>query len=154
MADVEVSERIDASPETVWALVSDVPRMGQWSPETTGCRWLDGAAGPEVGARFRGSNRKGFRRWSTTCEVTAAEPGRRFSFDVSSGGLPISTWTYAFTAEGSGTLAVESWTDRRPAWLRVLGVPMMGVADRAAHNRRGMQATLAALKAAAESTSS
>jgi hypothetical protein len=116
------------------------------------CRWLDGADGPVVGARFRGTNRHRLLRWSTTCTVTAAEPGRRFAFDVDFGGVPISTWAYDLVPTRTGCEVTESWSDRRPHWMRVGSVPVMGIADRAGHNRRGMQATLAALRAAAEAT--
>jgi hypothetical protein len=151
MADVEVSEHVAADPATVWGLVSDVTRMGQWSPETTSCRWLRGATGPAVGARFVGTNRHGVRRWSTRCTVTAAEPGRRFAFDVDFAGVAISKWAYELCEDPDGCVVTESWTDLRPLWMRVSSVPVMGVADRAAHNRRGMRATLAALREAAES---
>jgi uncharacterized protein YndB with AHSA1/START domain len=151
VSDVEVSRRIAADPHLLWRMVSDVTRMGEWSPETTSCRWLDGADGPAPGARFRGSNRHGLLRWSTVCTVTAAEPGSRFAFDVGYGPLAISTWTYDFTAGDDGCVVTESWTDRRPSWMRVASVPVMMVADRAGHNRRGMEATLAALETAAGS---
>jgi uncharacterized protein YndB with AHSA1/START domain len=151
MSDVEVSTQIAADPVTVWQMVSDVTRMGRWSPETTSCRWLDGADGPVPGARFRGSNKHGFRRWSTTCTVTHADEGKRFSFDVTYGPTPISTWDYVFTATDGGTTVTESWTDRRPGWMRLMSTPVLGIADRSGHNRRGMEATLAALKSAAES---
>jgi len=151
MADVEVSEQVRADPATVYALVSDVTRMGSWSPETTSCRWLDGATGPAVGAKFRGSNRHGpVLRWSTTCTVTDADPGRRFAFDVDYAGVPISTWSYDFVPTADGCTVTESWTDLRPRVMRVASVPIMGVADRAKHNRRGMETTLAALRATAE----
>jgi uncharacterized protein YndB with AHSA1/START domain len=153
MSDVEVTEAIAAAPEVVWRLVSDVTRMGEWSPETTSCRWLGAASGPAVGAKFKGSNKYGFRRWSTLCTVTTAEPGKQFSFDVHYGPLSISTWDYTFTADGPGTMVSESWTDRRPGWMKSLSRPVMGVADRDGHNRRGMEATLATLKAAAETGS-
>ncbi|HEU5035234.1 MAG TPA: SRPBCC family protein [Mycobacteriales bacterium] len=149
MSDVEVSAQVPADPVTVWGMVSDVTRMGQWSPETTSCRWLDGADGPAPGARFRGSNKYGFRRWSTTCTVTDADEGKRFGFDVAYGGTPISHWDYTFTATDGGTTVTESWTDRRPTWMRLLSTPVMGIADRAGHNRRSMQQTLESLKAAA-----
>ena len=42
---VSVTREIDASAETVWAMVSDVTRMGEWSPETDGGAWLGGATG-------------------------------------------------------------------------------------------------------------
>jgi len=150
MSDVEVRARIAADPRKVYDLVSDLPRMGELSPENTGGRWIDGASGPAVDAKFRGSNRKGLRRWSTTVTVTEADPGRRFAFEVTYGPLAISTWEYDLTATPEGCEVVESWTDRRPSWMRVASAPVMGVRDRAAHNRAGMEETLAKLKAAAE----
>ena len=152
-ADVTVEEVIAAPPEVLYGLVSDVSRMGEWSPETTSCRWVGGATGPRVGARFRGSNRLGWRRWSTQCTVVAAEPGTRFSFHVDLAGLPISRWTYEFLPEGQGTRVRESWTDRRPGWMDRFGKPVMGISDREAHNRAGMEATLAALRRHAEAAS-
>ncbi len=151
MSDVQVSADIAAPKDLVWTLVSDLPRMGEWSPENTGGRWVDGATGPTVGAKFRGSNRKGLRRWSTTCTVTAADKGSRFSFEVTYGPLRISTWDYTLTGTGKKTTVTEEWTDRRPMWMKLGSGPVMGVVDRAAHNRQGMEQTLARLKAAAES---
>ncbi len=151
MSDVQVSADIAAPAEKVWTLVSDLPRMGEWSPENTGGRWVGGATGPVEGAQFRGSNRKGLRRWSTTCTVTAADAGKKFAFEVTYGPLAISTWEYTFTTNGTSTTVVEEWTDRRPTWMKVASGPVMGVSDRADHNRRGMQQTLERLKAAAES---
>jgi len=151
VSDAQATTTIAAPPEKVWHLVSDLPRMGEWSPENTGGRWIGGSSGPTVGAKFRGSNKKGLRRWSTTCVVTAADEGKRFSFDVTYGPLAISTWDYTFTDTGNGTTVTEEWTDRRPTWMKVASGPVMGVMDRAAHNRRGMEETLAAVKRAAES---
>jgi uncharacterized protein YndB with AHSA1/START domain len=150
VTDVEVRETVAAPPEEVYALVSDVTRMGEWSPETSSCRWVGDATGPAVGARFRGSNRRGPLLWTTTCTVTAAEPARRFAFSVAYAGVPISDWSYTFAAGGAGCTVVESWTDRRNKLLQVTSMPVMGVVDRGAHNRRGMVVTLAALKRAAE----
>ena len=131
-------------------MVSDLPRMGEWSPENTGGRWLDGANGPSVGAKFRGGNAKGLRRWSTTCLVTDATPGKRFAFEVTYGRVAISTWEYDLTADDSSTRVTESWTDRRPAWMKLASGPVMGVWDRSAHNRHNMEETLASLKKTAE----
>jgi hypothetical protein len=152
VSDVEVSTRVQADPQVLYGLVSDVPRMGEWSPETRSCRWLDppGTAGPAVGARFRGTNRHGLRWWTTTSTVTAAEPGVRFAFDVSFGPADISSWAYELAPDGDGCVVTESWSDRRAGWMRLASVPAMGVVDRAAHNRRTMLATLDALRVAAE----
>ncbi|HEX7187373.1 MAG TPA: SRPBCC family protein [Actinomycetes bacterium] len=148
--DVLVTEQVSTDPGTLYDLVSDVTRMGSWSPETTSCRWLGGATAAAVGARFRGTNKHGPMRWSTTCTVTAADPGRRFGFDVDFLGVPIAQWGYRFEPVVGGCTVTETWTDKRAAWMRVASMPVMGIADRAAHNRRGMQATLAALRQAAE----
>jgi hypothetical protein len=152
MAEEIVEETIAAPPAALYALVSDVTRMGEWSPETTSCRWLGGATGPEVGARFTGANRDGWRRWSTTCTVVAAEPGSRFAFDVSFGPFPVSQWAYDFVAQGDGCVVRETWTDRRQGWMVKLSPVAMGVRDRGEHNREGMRATLSALRRAAEIT--
>jgi hypothetical protein len=147
--DVQVSEPIAADPKVVYDLISDVTRMGEWSPETTSACWVSGD-GPEVGARFRGVNRRGPVRWVTTCTVTAADPGRRFAFTVRFGPWPISEWAYDIVASDGACTVTESWVDKR-GWSMRAGSPLvMGIVDRAAHNRAGMQATLAALKVAAE----
>jgi hypothetical protein len=68
----------------VWELVSDVTKIGRYSPETFEAEWLEGATGPSVGAKFRGHvkrNQKGPIYW-TTCTVTSSEPGREFAFGV------------------------------------------------------------------------
>jgi uncharacterized protein YndB with AHSA1/START domain len=100
--------------------------------------------------RFRGSNRDGWRRWSTTCTVTAAEPGKAFAFRVAFGPLDVAEWRYDIEAAGDGCVVRESWRDRRAGWFRAAYPVVMGVPDRAEHNRRGMAETLRALKAAAE----
>jgi hypothetical protein len=151
MSDVEVSETVEAKADRLYELVSDLPRMGEWSPENTGGKWLGGATGAAAGAKFRGSNRAGWRRWSTTVTVTSAEPGRRFAFDVDTFGVPVSTWEYELTERDGACTVTERWTDRRPGWMRTVAIPVTGVRDREDHNRRNMQKTLQRLKASAES---
>lgn len=148
----EVSIDVDVSPDEVYALVSDLPRMGEWSPECTKCRWLGGATTATPGARFKGYNRIGRRRWTTVGRVVAAEPGREVSFDIHTvGGLPVARWTYRIAPDGRGGCTVtETWEDRRNAVTRLLGQLATGVTDRAAHNEAGMRATLERIKATAE----
>ena len=146
---VTVSADVAAPPERVWALVSDVTRMGEWSPETTACDWLGDARGPAVGARFRGRNQIGWRRWSTTCTVTAADAGERFSFRVASVGLSVADWSFDMVPNETGCRVTESFTDRRGWIITTLGRLVTGVADRENHNRPGMEQTLARLSAAA-----
>ncbi len=151
----EVSEkvRVAAAPETVWRLVSDVTRMGEWSPETRQCRWVGGASAPTVGARFVGANRNRLWRWSTQCRVTEAVPGTSFAFDVSFAGQPIAHWRYEIRPVDGGCEVTESTSDRRSALMHVMGLVGSGVRDRASHNRVTMRATLTALSAAAQKAS-
>lgn len=142
--------RVAAPADELYALVSDVGRMGEWSPENVGGRWLAGATGPAVGARFSGSNRRGWRRWSTICTVVAADPGRKFEFDVGFAGISVSRWTYEFQPDGDATVVTETWTDRRPGWFALVVGPTMGVADLPAHHQENIRKTLANLTAAAE----
>ncbi|MCU0268889.1 MAG: SRPBCC family protein [Acidimicrobiales bacterium] len=153
MADVvRVEQEISASPEQVWALISDVTRMGEWSPETESCEWKGGATGPKVGARFQGRNRNGKKQWSTQCTVTAAEPGRSFAFRVKAGPLGVAEWRYDLEPVDGGCRVTETWTDERGWLVTTLGKPVSGVADRAEHNRRTMAETLGRLTTAAEAT--
>lgn len=142
---------IEAPAQRVYAMVSDVTRMPEWSPEQAAARWIGGATGPAVGARFRGSNRNGRRHWSTTCTVTAAEPGKRFAFRVSSYGLPVAEWSYDLADTNAGCVVTESTVDRRGWLIRYGGGVVTGVWQRPVHNLDGIRRTLAALKAAAES---
>lgn len=104
------SIHIDAPPDRVYAVISDVTRTGEWSPECRRCCWEGAAAGPAVGARFRGYNRYRWLRWSRLNEVRVAEPGREFAFTV----LPdrmnkdSSVWRYRLEPEDGGTRLTES----------------------------------------------
>ena len=152
MADtVSVTREINAPAERVWAMVSDVTRMGEWSPESGGGRWLEGATGASPGAKFRATNQIGKRKWSTTATVVDADPGRRFSFQVSTAGLKVAEWRYDFEPNGPGCRVSETWVDRRASLFKPLTKVATGVSDRGAHNRAGMEKTLERLAAAAES---
>lgn len=144
-----VTREMAAPADRVYALVSDLPRMGEWSNENVGGTWTAGATGPAPGARFTGSNRNGLRRWQTSVTVVDAIPGERFAFDVSVLGIPISRWEYAFEPTDHGCRVTESWTDRRPGYFKPIARIATGVADRAEHTRAGMALTLERLAAAA-----
>jgi uncharacterized protein YndB with AHSA1/START domain len=146
------SRDIAAPAARVWALVSDLPRMGEWSPENEGGRWVKGTTGPMLGAIFRGNNKNGIRRWSTTVTVVACDPGKVFEFAVTAGPLAVAKWRYEFEDIATGCRVTESWVDERKPWLasvaRVLG-------DHGASNaERQMTSTLASLAKAAETAPS
>ncbi len=149
----EVTIDIAAPPVTVYGLVSDITRMGEWSPECWRCIWAGNATGPAVGARFRARN-KGRRgpSWFNTPVVTVADPGREFAFNRKGPGIGSYTWRYVLAATETGTRVTESYDVERPLpkamnWITEKWV---GSSDRDADLRDGMQVTLARIKAAAE----
>lgn len=145
--------RVDAPPRKVWAMVTDLPGMGELSPENRGGRWIGGATGPARGARFRGVNRNGDLHWWTRVRVVEFEPGRLFTFDVRSPfGVRVSRWSYELApAIGGGTLLTEHWY-RVGNWFvrRILGPRVTGQADRPGYNAKSIEHTLAAVKARLE----
>ena len=146
---------VAAAPEVLYDMVSDVTRMGEWSPETIRCEWIDGATGPAPGVRFKGTNKRAFIRWSTKPEVVAAERGREFSFVTHSRG-PSTKWTYRFEpAAGGGTELVESFEalDDDSAFLTFMERYFMRITDRQADLEKGMQHTIERIKAVAEAMS-
>lgn len=141
---------MEASPAEVWALVSDVTRIGEFSPETFEAEWLDGATGPAVGAKFRGHvkrNGVGPIYWSP-CEVTACEPERVFEFAVGSAAKPINTWRYELEPTETGTNVTESFHLAENLATKIYWT-LLGWA-RGKTNRNGMQQTLERIKAVVE----
>ena len=105
-----------------------------------------------VGARFKGSNKRGLARWSTTNEVEEATPGEAFAFKTLQSGY---RWIYRFEPDGDGTVVTERrepFRDR-PRLAKVFTQLLLGGEDGHTDElRAGMQQTLERLKAIAEST--
>jgi hypothetical protein len=142
-------------PEDVYAMVSDVTRMGEWSPVCKACWWDDGDSA-RVGAWFTGRNEQPDRTWETRCEVIAADPGREFTFVVGGAETPFARWSYTFAPVDGGTDLTESW-EVMPALIARFAENFddggdAALAERTATAHSGMAATLAAIKAAAESS--
>jgi len=148
----EASVHVEAPLEKVYDLVSDVGRMGEWSPECRRCEWLDGATGPAVDARFKGSNRRGLVRWSTKPRVVAADAGREFAFMTDFRGKDGTKWSYRFEPEGGGTKVTESFEimNDMPGYITFTEKYVMRIKDRKADLVNNMQATLTRIKTAAE----
>src|SRR3954452_8870405 len=145
-----VTVHMNAAPDTIWDLVSDVTRIGSYSPETFEAEWLDGATGPAVGAKFRGHvkrNGRGPIYW-TTCVVTVCEPGKEFAFGVGEADPPLNVWSYRLEAAGEGTDVTESFALAQTAPLRLYWA-LLGWA-RGRTNRNGMRTTLERIRAEVE----
>ena len=113
MIELQAS-RYEAAPAgALYDLVTDITRMGEWSPENQGGTWRDGATGPEVGARFIGRNRRK-AAWTTTATVTEADRGRAFAFVIGTVERPKTSWRYTFVSSGPGCEVTETCQILRP----------------------------------------
>jgi hypothetical protein len=136
----------------VYDLVSDVTRYGEWSPENVSGVWLDGAPKGTVGARFKGKNKRKLS-WTTTSEVTKAEPGTVFEF--ATGKAPDTRWRYEIRALDGGTCEVTEtleMVEQPGAVMRFMTKVATGVPwdQRIADLESGMRTTLDGVRAAAE----
>jgi hypothetical protein len=145
----EATVTIEADPQAVYALITDLSTLSELAEETASMKWRKGnAAAP--GAVFKGTNRNGFRRWTTTCTVTDADPGSAFAFDVDYLGIPVAHWRYEISRADGGCRVTERMWDRRPGWFVKPGGLATGVTDRLTANTEHIKLTLQRLKEQAE----
>ncbi len=141
---------IDRPADSLYDMVSDITRMGEWSPVCKAC-WWDPGEGPRVGAWFTGRNETPERTWETRSQVVAAEPGHEFAWTVGESWI---RWGYTFAPAAQGTKVTESW-EFLPAGIarfheRYGDDAQAQIADRTAAAHTGIPQTLAALKRAVE----
>jgi hypothetical protein len=153
----EASIEIDVSPDDAYAFVSDITRMGEWSPECVGVEWMEGHVGPAVGAQFNGHNKRGDNAWTTPNTVIAADPGREFAWVVGTPEFRVTEWRFRFEPSGSGTKVTESFElgDVDIGFASTVAAMEPEKQEPAIAARRtqlveDMRHTLAAIKAAAE----
>jgi uncharacterized protein YndB with AHSA1/START domain len=148
--DVEVSREIAASPRAVFSAITDVTRMGEWSPETYAAEWNEGFDGPAVGATFTGHNRNGDNEWSTEATIVELVENERFFFDCAVGDFVFSKWGYVIEPTDGGCRVTEYSQNLIPEEMREASAGISGVEDRTVHNRNTMTTTLDRLAAALE----
>ncbi|MFC5063637.1 SRPBCC family protein [Actinomycetospora atypica] len=134
---------IDATPEEVYAAVSDITRHGEWSGFTRACEW-DPGDGPRVGAHFTGHNSRPGRDWDTRSEVVAADPGREFAWEVNGGGV---RWGFELLPDEGGTRLTQRW-ELRPAGRELIRERFGedGITLRTDDARTSIPTTLATIK--------
>jgi hypothetical protein len=144
--EISQSIEINASPDEVFRIITDLPAMGRLSPENTGGQWLKSAQGPAVGAKFKGANANGTKSWTTTVTVVEFAPPSAFAFEVNVGPAKVARWAYAVEVTPTGSHVTESWTDRRNALSKWIGAKSTGVAHRDEFTVHSIQTTLDNLK--------
>ena len=151
-----VDRYIEATPQALYDIVSDVTRTPEMSPEVVKCTWIKPATGPAVGARFKAINNVGRGpSWPNKPVVLTADRGREWAFARTEIGGGTVEWRYKFVAEGTGTRVYESYTVTSP--VKTLGWfiidTLYGLKDRQSDLRRGMTQTLDRLAQIAEGAS-
>ncbi len=150
---IEISKDIAATPDAVYAAISDVTRMGEWSEECYACAWHEGFDGPAVGAVFDGHNRNGEKTWTTQAKVIEADPGRAFAFECSMMDFHYATWGYRIEPTGDGCTVTEWSEDLRPDSALEISKQISGIDDRGERNRQTMSGTLERLAASLKGAS-
>ncbi|RJQ69571.1 SRPBCC family protein [Pseudonocardiaceae bacterium YIM PH 21723] len=88
---------VNATPEQIWPLISDISVPPRFSPEAVSTRWVDEKSfigvneHPKVG------------QWETVCFVVINEPDSRFGWAVMDPENPTSTWTFELEPVEGGT---------------------------------------------------
>jgi uncharacterized protein YndB with AHSA1/START domain len=148
---LEATIDIDASPQAVWSVVSDLQRMGEWSPQCKKMKVFGGAVGK--GTRTLNINRKGLLVWPTSAKVVTFEPNKALAFRIVENKT---IWSYTLTPTATGTTVVEkreapSGTSAVSSLLvkRILG----GIDEFDVELVEGMNSTLRRIKTESEKSS-
>lgn len=149
---LEESIEVVATPQRVWELVSDLPRMAQWSPTVTSMK-VYGDEPIGLGTRTSNRNQDGELVWQTHAEVVGFEPPTEIAFRVEENWV---IWSFSMAPSEAGTTLVQ----RRAApdgiseiSLELTNAFMGGVAKYQEGLRVSMRATLERIKTEAEAAS-
>jgi uncharacterized protein YndB with AHSA1/START domain len=151
--------RIDAPPQRVWELITDIERIVEFSPECVAVEWLGRVTDPGVGARFAGTSRIGSFEWTRNCTITRFEKPTLFAYEVADEAdeAPQSRWRFEVTADGGGTIVTQHFshapTGRSTVRLMAEEEPAAAeetVAARTLMLSIGMRRTLEAMRATLE----
>jgi hypothetical protein len=154
----EVSVLIAATARSLWALVCDIQLPARFSSEFQGAEWLDGAAGPALGARFLGRNYHPARgEWETASTICEFQPEQTFGWSVGHPEFPAARWRFVLAPE-DGAVRLTQWVQLGPGPSGISSV-IESMPDkesrilrrRLAEHRANMEATITGIKSIAES---
>ena len=146
--NLEATIDIDAAPETVWNVLSDLAQMPKWSPQ---CQRMLVLGPLREGAYTLNVNRQGRKVWPTASKIERVEIGRALAFRTLTND---STWEFEIEPSATGTRL----TERRlvppdgTGWMSetIVSLVLGGEDSFDVEMLEGIKTTLAALKAAAE----
>lgn len=142
---------VEASAESLYDMISDITRTGEWSPICAACWWDNLDEAGVVGAWFTGRNEQSDRTWQTRSQVVVADRPHEFAWAV---GGSFVRWGYVLTPVESATRVTESW-DFLPAGIEMFEEKYRQeapaeIAARTAAALAGLSKTLVAIKRTAE----
>ena len=106
---------VEAPPERVWPLVSDIFLMAKLSTELRQVEWLGGATGPALGRCFAGRTaNRALGEWETVSTIVECDEPRCFAWAVGDPDHPSTTWRFTLRPAGPGTV-LEQWAQMGPA---------------------------------------
>ena len=136
----------------MWALVSDVTRIGEFSPETFEAKWTQRLHRARVGATFAGHvkrNGVGPTYWSP-CRVTDVRAASEvFEFSVGTDAVTLNNWGYRLARRPATGTDVTEYFRLEPALPMRLYWLLLGRL-RGRTNDKGMRTTLERMKAVLE----
>ncbi|MBH0120656.1 SRPBCC family protein [Rhodococcus sp. HM1] len=147
---LEATIDISASPQQVWAVLADLPRMKEFSPQCRGMKVLGGPVG--VGTSTININRRGALVWPTTSKILTFEPGRELRFRVNENRT---IWSFVLEPTETGTHVVqrrEAPTGTTKISRTLINLAMGGTESFDDEMIVGMNATLTRLKHVVEAT--
>ena len=109
--ECEARITVKASAETVWSVISDVTRVGEWSGECQSCEWVGDSVEPAPGSRFRGGNRRGWMRWTRLSEIDFADAPKEIVWHTVPSGIyrDSTEWRVSLRPAPDGTEVTESF---------------------------------------------
>jgi len=113
---ISTTIEIQATPDAVWQVVSDLGRMPEFSPEL---RKAFVIGRPGVGTTIIGINRRKAVVWPTTSRVVRWEPAHAVAWKTRESGA---TWVYELEPTATGT----SLTGRRVLPKFTVGTALLG----------------------------
>ncbi|WP_433660088.1 SRPBCC family protein [Nocardia sp. CA-128927] len=138
---------ISAPPDQVWAVVSDLKRMPEFSPQ---CVRMLPLGTPKAGTWVLNLNTDGKKYWPTTARIVRYEPNQAFAFKINENR---SIWSYTLEPTETGTRLIErrdvpngtSWFSRKS-----IDAALGGEAPFEELLVRGMNETLGKIKTVVE----
>ena len=142
---------IDASPERVYDVISDVRRMGEWSPDVQEVYFVEGYQETAEGAKFEGKDNEGLLGRKSYCKVHTARRGEELAWEVLDGEFPLTRWRYQLHTDGEGT-RVQATAElvRVPTSMKLQFLLHGGQEGRMKKLEQSMQTTLERIKESVE----